>query len=116
MKWPRLDLPQSLPRDLHVAFLGKALARLLRLLQHLRKRLGVEVPLVERDPAFLNHAGYDAGLRRARAHGTHTPVAVRDLVAFLTHLPGAAFTIGSFPPQPRHLTPLVDLSLRPLPH
>ena len=43
-------------------FLRKALARLARLPQH-RQRRAVEMTLIERDPAFLHHAGHDSGFR-----------------------------------------------------
>ena len=41
-----LNLPNPIPRDLHVSFLGEPFAGVLRLLKHLRERRGIKMPLV----------------------------------------------------------------------
>src|SRR3954447_2336124 len=62
----RLNLPDPLPLDVDVAILRELLARLLRVIEHLRERFCIKVPLIERDPAIFHHASDDAWLGRAR--------------------------------------------------
>ena len=61
VEWARRDLPETFPRDAHVAFLGEAFAGDFGFLQHFCQRGGIEMALIERDPTFLDDAGDDAG-------------------------------------------------------
>jgi hypothetical protein len=61
----RRDLPKAFPRNFDVAFLGKFFAGDFGFSQHLGELGGIEMALVERDAAFLDDAGNDAGLGRA---------------------------------------------------
>ena len=95
----RLDLPESLPRDGHVSFLRKPFARFPRLAQHRRQRRRIEMALIERDPAFLHHAGHDAWLRQAGADRANAAVAFGDAINLRTHLRRGEKSV--FPPVHR---------------
>ena len=60
---PRLDLPEPLPANGDAPFLRESCACLARFLQHLRQRPTIEMTLIERNPAFLDHAGHDSRFR-----------------------------------------------------
>ena len=59
----RLDAPNGLPRHLHILLLREAFARLSRLVQHRRERIGAHVPLVEREVALPHDCRGNAGFR-----------------------------------------------------
>ena len=61
----RLDLPEAFPGNGDVAFFREAFAGFLRFGKHAGERGGVEMALIERDPAFFDDAGDDAGFRCA---------------------------------------------------
>ena len=67
----RGDPPEPLPRDLHAGLRGKSSRGPLRRREHRRERFGLEMPLVERERAVLDHARDDARLRRAGADRAH---------------------------------------------
>ena len=64
----RLDVPDPLPLDLDVLFLGKPPRGCLRVAQHLRQLDGVEMPLVEQALGGLDDRGDDAWFRHHAAH------------------------------------------------
>jgi len=85
----RLDLPQTLPGDAHIAFARKSLAGFTRFLEHSSQSVSIKVPLIERDPAFLNDAGDNAGFRRAGADRANASIATfGDAINFRTHFRG----------------------------
>jgi hypothetical protein len=61
VKKDRLDLPEAFPGNGDVAFGGEAFAGFSRFGKHAGESSGVEMTLVERNPAFFDNAGNDAG-------------------------------------------------------
>ena len=67
----RRDLPETFPRDFHVAFARKGFARSFCLRQHCRELGRIQMPLIQSDPTFFNHAGDDARFCGAGADGAN---------------------------------------------
>ena len=59
------DIPKAFPGNANSAFAGETLRGRTRVREHGCQRRGVEMALIERDAAFLDDAGHDAGFRGA---------------------------------------------------
>src|SRR5262245_57088610 len=90
-----LDLPQTIPCDANIAFTGKPLAGLARVVQQSGKRRGVEMTLVKRYPAFLDDTGDDSRFRGAGADGANAAVANSDAIDLRAHPGGGQKSITS---------------------
>src|SRR4051812_3993054 len=84
----RLDAPDAVPFDRDVSFFCEALTGILRLLKHAAKRGGIEMTLVERDPAFLDHARDDPRFGCAGADRADAALPLGDAINLGTHLRG----------------------------
>ena len=71
----RVDLPEAFPLTFTLPSLRELFAGVFGFLKHLGERRAVEMPLVERDAAFLDDAGNDAGLGCAGADGANAAIA-----------------------------------------
>jgi len=70
----RLNLPKPVPRNFDVSLFGKPFAGLFGLVKHPSERSGIEMALVEGNPAFFYNASDNARLGRTGADRANTPL------------------------------------------
>src|ERR1051325_2847952 len=86
VKQNRLDAPNPFPGKIDISFSSEFLACAFCFAQHSRERAGIEMALIQRDPAFFDHACDDARFGCAGTDRANAAVAaLGDAINFGTH-------------------------------